>query len=142
MPDESIVMTTGSVARAGLRIGGGGGKAKGAEERSETEDARWQANLAEFCRTENLRVATQLIYDKLAEISSAHEILNDPKTSAADWHHGEIVWAEVRLVGMGVICGNIQEMSKDNHLMVAAIANSGVWVAFPTRPGVTGEEAG
>ena len=63
------------------------------------------------------------------------------KARAADCRQGvqqgEVGRVEAKLVGMGtvrgLVSGNFGEMSEDTHLLVAAMANSRVRVAGPTR---------
>ena len=148
VPDMAIVMPAGGVARGGLGVGGGGGGAEGAEERVGGPGGAALAGqgsrvLHELkvisCNSTRYKPSWKKRAVDVRALKLPDEYLE--KARAADRRQGvqpgEVGRVEAKLVGMGtvrgLVSGNFGEMSEDTHLLVAAMANSRVRVAGPTR---------
>ena len=148
VPDMRITMPAVGLARGGAGIGGGGGRAEGAGERVGAPGAAALAGQASrvlhelkviSCNSTRYKPtwkeravdvrARMLPLDYLKKARAA-----DRRSGAAE---GEVGRVEAKLVGMGevrgLVVGNFGEVSTDTHNLVAAMANSRVRVAGPSR---------
>ena len=148
VPDMRITMPAVGLARGGAGIGGGGGRAEGAGERVGAPGAAALAGQASRVLHE-LKVIScnstrykptwkERAVDVRARMLPSEYLKKaraaDRRSGAAE---GEVGRVEAKLVGMGevrgLVVGNFGEVSTDTHNLVAAMANSRVRVAGPSR---------
>ena len=141
-------MPAGGVARGGQGIGGGGGGAEGAEDRVGAPGGAALAGqgsrvLHELkvisCNSTRYKPSWQKRAVDVRALKLPTEYLGKARTAdrRQGVQPGEVGRVESKLVGMGtvrgIVSGNFGEMSEDTHFLVAAMANSRVRVAGPSR---------